>query len=78
MWENYKNLSKRSGVLAYMYDEIQGNWIKVKFKDGSIYSYTSVSADPFTILLMISKAQDGIGLNRFINKYQPGYEYKTY
>ena len=78
MWENYKNLSKRSGVLAYMYDEIQGDWIKVKFKDGSIYSYTSVSADPFTILLMISKAQDGIGLNRFINKYQPGYEYKTY
>ena len=78
MWENYKNLSKRSGVLEYMYDEIQGDWIKVKFKDGSIYSYTSLSADPFTILLMIAKAQDGLGLNRFINKYQPGYEYKTY
>ena len=78
MWENYKNLSKRSGVLAYMYDEYLGEWIKVKFKDGSIYSYTSLSADPFTILLMIAKAQDGLGLNRFINKYQPGYEYKTY
>ena len=78
MWENYKNLSKRSGVLAYMYDEYSGEWIKVKLKDGSIYSYTSLSADPFTILLMIAKAQDGLGLNRFINKYQPGYEYKTY
>ncbi len=78
MWEIYKNLSKRSGVVAYMYDEILGDWIKVKFKDGSIYSYTSLSADPFTILLMIAKAQDGLGLNRFINNNNPGYEYKTY
>ena len=74
MWEIYKNLSKRSGVVAYMYDEILGDWIKVKFKDGSIYSYTSLSADPFTILLMIAKAQDGLGLNRFINNNNPGYE----
>ena len=78
MWRIYKNLSKRSSVVSYMYDEILGDWIKVKFSDGSIYSYTSLSADPFTILLMIAKAQDGLGLNRFINKYQPGYEYKTY
>ena len=78
MWKIYKNLSKKSGVAAYMYDEILGDWIKVRFKDGSIYSYTSLSADPFTILLMIDKAEAGLGLNRFINANQPGYEYKTY
>lgn len=78
MWKIYKNLSKRSSVVSYMFDEAQGDWIKVKFSDGSIYSYTSLSADPFSILLMISKAQAGVGLNRWINHNEPGYEYKTY
>jgi len=62
----YQNLSGRSGVVEY---EILDDSIDVKFGDGSIYTYTNVSADPSHIKRMKDLATEGIGLNGFIDRY---------
>lgn len=78
MFEPYKNLSGESGVEAYEYDPELFTWIKVQFTDGSIYTYTDDSCGWATVLEMISLAEDGIGLNSYINYNQPPYEDSTY
>ena len=63
--EAYKNLSGDSGVSAY---EIRPGYIAVKFNDGMLYEYTSVSAGAGAILEMQRLARIGRGLAIFINK----------
>jgi len=39
--ESYKNLGRNANVIAY---EVGSDWIKVQFRDGSIYTYIYQSA----------------------------------
>ncbi|MCY3627715.1 MAG: hypothetical protein OXG88_08755 [Gammaproteobacteria bacterium] len=69
---NYLNLNGNSGVDAY---EIGDEFIRVQFTSGAIYLYTYVSAGADNIEHMKILAQDGAGLNAFINTtVQNGYE----
>lgn len=62
----YANLNGDSGVYGY---EIGTDYIKVQFKDGSIYTYTYLSAGRDKVEAMKVLAESGNGLNSFINKY---------
>lgn len=59
----YKNLSRKSGVLRY---EIGSDFIIVEFKDYSKYKYTYQSAGAENIEQMKLLAEQGFGLNSFI------------
>ncbi len=63
--EQYKNLGGDSHVAAY---EIGPDFIRVQFLDGSIYLYTNASAGSDNIQQMKQLAQEGQGLNSFINR----------
>lgn len=62
----YANKGRDSGILAY---EISNSKISVKFSDGSIYHYSYDSAGQNNIEQMKKLAQQGEGLNSFINKH---------
>lgn len=62
--KRYKNLGGDSGVVAY---EIGSDFIKVQFSDGSVYRYTYASAGSHNIEHMKQLAENGHGLNSFIN-----------
>ena len=74
---HYQNLSGKSGVSEYRYDDILYTSIEIIFTDDSRYLYTDMSAGWITILHMIDLAEKGVGLNRFINFEQPDYIDKT-
>jgi len=66
----YKNLSGKSGVSEY---KIGDSYVIVKFiKPGkagaTTYKYTYASAERDNIEHMKNLAQEGVGLNAFINK----------
>jgi hypothetical protein len=63
--EHYKNLGGDSGVTAY---EIGDDFIKVQFRDGSLYLYNYQSAGRSNIEHMKELAIAGRGLNSFISK----------
>lgn len=68
----YKNLKGNSGIIAYEYGY---DYIKVQFSDYSIYRYTYLSAGRYNVEEMKKCADNGYGLNGYINhncKY--GYE----
>ncbi len=62
--QQYKNIGGDSHVLAY---EIGDDFVRVKFLDEAIYLYTDGSADSSNIEEMKKLAQNGEGLNDFIN-----------
>jgi hypothetical protein len=64
--EDYGDINGKSGILAY---ETGPDFIRVKFKNDSVYLYTYASADPHSIEQMKSLAAAGEGLNTFINQY---------
>jgi hypothetical protein len=61
----YKDRNNDSGVRAF---ELGDNSITVQFKDGSIYLYTTQSAGAAHIQAMKRLAENGDGLNSYINK----------
>ncbi len=63
--EQYKNLGQDSGVVAF---ESGIDFIKVQFRDGSVYLYTYSSAGSDNIEHMKQLARNGEGLNSFINR----------
>lgn len=63
--DSYKNLGGDSGVIAY---EIGVDFIKVQFKDGSLYLYNYHSAGNNNIEQMKRLAIEGRGLNSFISR----------
>ena len=63
--ENYMNLSGKSGVIAY---EIGGDFIKVKFRGGSIYTYTYKISGCIQVDTMKHLAESGEGLSTFISR----------
>ncbi|PLY09981.1 MAG: hypothetical protein C0626_07265 [Arcobacter sp.] len=62
----YKDINGDSGVLRY---KINNDKIIVEFKGGSQYLYTYASAGQTHIEKMKVLAQNGDGLNSYINKY---------
>lgn len=60
----YLNLGGNSGVSTY---ENGPNFIRVRFSDGGVYLYTYISAGLKNIEHMKQLAQNGRGLNTFIN-----------
>lgn len=63
--ERYMDIDNDSGVAAY---EIGADFIRVQFKDGSIYRYTYASAGQQNIEQMKALARAGDGLNAYINR----------
>lgn len=64
--ERYQDIDGDSGVVGY---ETGPDFIRVQFKDASIYTYTYASARTQNIEQMKQLAAAGDGLNAFINKY---------
>jgi hypothetical protein len=62
--ELYKNLGGNSGVEAY---EIGNDFIKVLFKDGSVFLYDYAHTGQVAVETMKLLALNGQGLNSFIN-----------
>lgn len=60
----YQNLSGHSGVISY---ETTRGSIRVKFKNGSIYTYTRQSAGERNLAMMKVLATRGRGLSTFIS-----------
>lgn len=73
----YQNLSGKSGVSEYRYDDVLYTWIEIIFTDDSRYLYTDSSCGWQIVLHLIDLANKGVGLNRFINFEQPDYIDKT-
>ena len=73
----YQNLSGKSGVSEYRYDDQFLRWIEIQFTDDSTYLYTDASCGWQTVLYMIDLGNKGVGLNRFINAEDPDYIDKT-
>jgi hypothetical protein len=61
--KQYMNLDGDSGVVGY---ETGADFIRVQFKDRSVYLYTYASAGNYNIERMKSLAEAGEGLNSFI------------
>lgn len=61
----YRDYDHDSNVSEYEYGE---DYIRVQFKDGSTYEYTSASAGTSNIEEMKRLADCGDGLNSFINR----------
>lgn len=70
-FSHYKNLTGRSGVTNYY---LGRNKVTVRFKDGSLYTYTNESAGPENIEQMKYLAKQGSGLNGYIVRHV----YKNY
>ena len=62
--ERYKNLGGNSDVAGYEYGD---DFIRVQFKDTSVYLYTYSSAGVQNVEHMKLLADSGRGLNSFIN-----------
>lgn len=62
----YINLNKTSGVRAY---ELGSDRITVVFNDGWAYLYTAQSAGGIHVRRMAELAENGQGLNAYINTY---------
>ena len=61
----YKNLKGNSGVKAY---ETGPDYIKIKFKEGSAYTYSYASAGRKIIEKMKVLARKGEGLSTYISQ----------
>ncbi|SDL53881.1 hypothetical protein SAMN05660337_3235 [Maridesulfovibrio ferrireducens] len=61
----YSNIGGNSGVAAYRYDS---DSICVQFNSGATYSYTYASAGASNLEHMKDLAEQGHGLNSFINR----------
>ncbi|ADR37484.1 hypothetical protein Ocepr_2033 [Oceanithermus profundus DSM 14977] len=64
--KRYMNLGGDSGVIAY---SIGVDYIIVKFRDSTCYTYTYASAGIDAIEKMKALAEAGEGLNSYINRY---------
>lgn len=62
---SYMDISGRSGIEGY---DLFEDGIRVYFKDGRQYDYTELSAGKYEVDQMKELAQQGTGLNGFINK----------
>ena len=73
--QHYEDLNNDSGISAY---ESGDDYIKVQFKDGTIYVYDYNKPGSQHVEEMKGLANSGNGLNSYINKYvKSNYASKT-
>lgn len=70
----YANLSGTSGVAFF---EVLDGGIRIQFKDGDTYLYTTASAGSGAISRMIALAESGRELATFINMNKPRHAQKS-
>ena len=63
--KKYKNISGNSGVTSF---ETGTSFIRVKFTDGSVYTYTYTSAGKEITEKMKKLAEAGKGLSTYISR----------
>jgi hypothetical protein len=63
--DKYRGADRDSGIAAY---EAGADYIRVRFKDDSVYLYTADSTGRDDIEAMKSLADQGDGLNTYINR----------
>ena len=61
----YQNLTGKSGIVAYDYDDTS---IRVQFHDGKTYEYTMAQIGGANLEMLKRCADAGEGLNAAINK----------
>ncbi|MDB5157603.1 MAG: hypothetical protein JWR50_2310 [Mucilaginibacter sp.] len=64
--QQYKTANPDTGVIAYKSGK---DSISIKFKDGSVYTYTNQSAGHSAIAEMKILAKKGVGLTTYINRH---------
>jgi len=69
----YKDYDNDSNIEAYEYGN---DWITVRFKDDSEYDYSNEIITPYVLNQMKLLADEGNGLNAFINKNKIPYKSK--
>lgn len=76
--QTYIDRDNNSNISGYEYSDnsFGGSWIEVYFKDDSIYKYTEGSAGARVVQEMIQLARYGDGLNSYISKNNPPYQFK--
>lgn len=67
--KKYKGSSRNSDVIAY---ESGPDWIKVKFKDDTVFTYSYKSAGRIHVETMKDLAQSGKYLSTYIHRYMKG------
>lgn len=72
--KSYFDSDNNSNIDAYEYGD---DYITVRFKNSSIYTYTCMSAGSSAIEEMKRLADCGDGLNSYISKYKPRYQSKS-
>ncbi len=71
--KQYKDTDNDSNIEAYEYGD---NWITIRFKDDSEYDYSNETVSQYELNQMKLLADEGDGLNAFINKNKPPYKSK--
>jgi len=69
----YRDYDNDSNIIGYEYGE---DWIRIYFKDNSEYEYVGGGCTQYMINKMKYLADQGDGLNAFINKNKPPYSSK--
>lgn len=64
--QRYQSSNTNSGIIAF---DILPDGISIKFRDGSVYLYTSESTGSKHIAQMEKLAKKGEGLTTYINKH---------
>ncbi len=64
--ERYQNTSGQSGIEAF---ELGVGWIKIRFADGWLYTFTEDKVGRAPLIALQQFAVDGQGLNTYINQY---------
>lgn len=65
--QRYKNISGSSGVISY---ETGADYIKVKFKNNTVYLYAAPRIASSHIEKMKTLAKSGKGLGTYINQHK--------
>jgi len=71
--KTYRDRDNNSNIAGYEYGE---DWIRIYFKDDSEYEYSSEYVTQYMIDQMKYLADQGDGLNAYINKNKPKYSSK--
>ena len=61
----YRNQNGNSNIHAFAFGS---GFIRVQFNDGSTYEYNNAVTGALNIMTMIALANQGYGLNSYINK----------
>ena len=75
---DYQRDNSATNILGYENgSDDDGQYIKILFADGSVYTYTEESCGYTDIAWLRSLAESGKGLNAYISRHKPKYASKA-